>query len=68
MGPQTPGELCRDLPFPVLGVWRVGGRGGGRPAAYNQRRTHLLSLQGQQRVLECSAGKGLRQVSNPKKK
>ena len=65
MGPETPGELRRNLPLSVLGVRGVGGRGGGRPAAYDQRGTHLLPLEEQQRVLERPAGEGLRQVSTP---
>lgn len=63
MGPQTPRRVWGHLPLSVLGVWQVGGRGGRRPAAHHQRRAHLLSLQGKQRILERSAGEGLRQVS-----
>jgi len=48
MGSQTSGELCRNLPLSVLGVWRVAGRGGGRPAAHDQWRTHLLPFENQQ--------------------
>lgn len=62
MGSKTPGKLRWNLPLSVLGVRRVGGRGDRRPAAYDQWRAHLLSLEGQQRILECSAGESLRQV------
>ena len=69
-GPQA--STCRQLllqasplsPCPaVLAVWRVGGGGGGRQAAHQGRGAALRALGRGQRVLECTAGEGLRQVS-----
>ena len=47
----------------VLAVRRVGGGGGGRQAAHQGRGAALRALGRGQRVLECAAGEGLRQVS-----
>lgn len=49
--------------LPVLAVRRVGGCRGGRPAAHQERGAALRALGRGQRVLERTAGEGLRQVS-----
>lgn len=41
----------------------MGGRGGRRPTAHVRRPAGLPALQPEQRVLERSAGEGVRQVS-----
>ena len=48
----------------VLAVWEVGGGEGGWPPAHTERSAVLPSLSGQTRVLELSAGEGLRQVGS----
>lgn len=55
--------VCALFP-PVLAVWGVGGRGGGRQAAHQERGAALRALGGGQRVLERAAGESLRQVSD----
>ena len=69
-GPQA--ATCHQLPLQasplspcpaVLAVRRVGGGGGGRQAAHQGRGAALRALGRGQRVLECAAGEGLRQVS-----
>lgn len=56
-------DVCALSPS-VLAVWGVGGRGGGRQAAHQEWGAALRALGGGQRVLECTAGESLRQVSH----
>lgn len=46
----------------VLAVWWVGGGGDRWPAASQRREAAVCALGGGDRVLECTAGEGLRQV------
>lgn len=55
-------DVCALFPS-VLAVWGVGGRGGGRQAAHQERGAALRALGRGQRVLERAAGEGLCQVS-----
>lgn len=52
-----------NFPLPILALRRLGGRGDWRPAPDGGQSAGVLPLQRQQRVLERTGGKGLRQVS-----
>ena len=54
--------FCRRVPVPHLAVWALVRGLRGRPAAHRRRRAYLHVLRPAQRVLEPTAGKGLRQV------
>lgn len=53
-------QVRRGLPLPFLEVRGVGGHRHRRPSAYQERQTHLLSLQVSERVLERTTGEGVR--------